>query len=398
MTFLILLHAVVLATYHWKLNVSYSTYWGDVWQDKLLLPVHVIFTIDVLLYGLAYGFYPTRMFIKPSVFEKTKNTIVKYPPSFHKFIRTLDIVVAVSYWALVITVKFNLKKVYLLRAFPSLKTMRLLWLTPGISLMTKSVTASKKLVFNVYVFLMFVFLLFSIMGTQFFSASMNRRCAVAEFNTDGKLLSLNKAYPIRACGSYILNGQIMPPYGEQGIKGYICQEGQICISMSVLDEVPSGILNYNNIFNAGITTFLTYSQQGWTDILYVTMNTDFKASAIFHIVVVIVMDLIMMNLLIAIVVQTYSVLRSRYENQTKEKKESSNNTKDMTEYVVPEGVSTLRLKLHKPFQRMHSKIWYRFLYLILAYGSIENILRKTEYDDLSDSNAKIQCTFALRVL
>eukprot|EP00158_Paraphelidium_tribonemae_P009848 Partr_v1_DN28981_c0_g1_i2_m25126 putative Calcium channel len=309
---LTVLHWSLLISYKWDYSKGRAAVFGSHIQDLLMVPIYVILSLDLLLFSIAYGFIPPNWL---SSSEKGGRKRLKpYPAVLADSLRILDAIVVTSYWIFVIIeVKTGIGFKFL-RALSSLRPIRLLWLTPGTSLMTRSVTASRKLVQNVMTFLLFFFAVFSAMGLQFFSQSLNRRCVVPQWGSHGEIVAFAKAEPIRSC-NYINQ----TTYSNSVQKGYTCTSDQLCMLVSTIDEIPSGILNFDNIFSSFVTTFQTVSMQGWTDVMYQTMDSDYPISAFYHVSIIVILQLVIMSLLIAVVVQTYSVLHAEYKYQANER-------------------------------------------------------------------------------
>lgn len=183
--------------------------------------------------------------------------------------------------------------------------------------MARSLLASFTILKNVFVFLMFFYLFFGILGVQFFRGSMSRRCVIETIqdNTVSNIL----VFPTRSCGSYLdSNGIPQATFGTSSLsKGYTCPLGQICKVVDVSNESPIGIASFDNIFLSMFTIFQSVTQQGWTQTMYITMDAEFQVAALYHVFVMLVIQLILMNMFIAVIASSFSDIRAEYEETLK---------------------------------------------------------------------------------
>jgi hypothetical protein len=65
------------------------------------------------------------------------------------------------------------------------------------------------------------------------------------------------------------------------------------------DENPHhGFISYDNIVLAVFTIFNTVSMEGWTEIMYWTMDAEYKLAALYHCMVILIMSFIMIQLFV----------------------------------------------------------------------------------------------------
>ena len=334
----ILVHWITLATQVWSTDlIDRASSVGQTWNDWLLLTVFILYTMEAALKIIAYGFLfdsagSEERVARPSspvvpIFNAPKDavnplTFVSKPETIvsedgevvvqtwfgdksaylaHR-INRLDFIVVVCYWINMCISFTELNNFYLFLALSSLRPLRLLALTPDLASIMNSLQASGPMLKNVGIFLTFFYLMFSITGLQLYRGALSRRCAL---NIDNVTLAI----PSKACGSYwsVDGSQLLPAPGNSVAKGYACQSGQICI---VTPNPAFFALNYDNIFSSIFTVFVSSTEESWTNIMYDTIDAEGSAAALYYVVLVVLMALVMVQLFIAVIVETFAKIRA----------------------------------------------------------------------------------------
>ena len=179
--------------------------------------------------------------------------------------------------------------------------------------MSRSLIASANLLKRVLLFLLFFYAIFGIMGLQFFKGSTYRRCVLETVNVDGSIIN-TPVTPSHSCGSYIDDlGLLRPAVNTDSAKGYACPAPQKCKLVDIKGEKPNGFINYDYIFYSMFSIFQSSTNQGWTQTMYYTMDAEYKVAAVYHVLVVVVIDLVFMNMFVAVIAETFSDIRSEYQ-------------------------------------------------------------------------------------
>jgi hypothetical protein len=158
--------------------------------------------------------------------------------------------------------------------------------------LSRALTSSAGLLKQVAVFLLFFATIFALIGTQFFSGSLARRCVI-EVPMDSGMMQDVVVYPRQACGSYYdVAGILRPAVNGTRIKGYACPQGQICKPVDYTDERPIGFLSFDSFLMSLFAVFVTSTEQGWSDTMYMTIDSEMTASIMFHVLIVVVVEMV----------------------------------------------------------------------------------------------------------
>jgi hypothetical protein len=180
--------------------------------------------------------------------------------------------------------------------------------------MARSLVAGAAILKRVFIFLLFFYVVLGILGLQFFRGSMNRRCVIETIGQNGRTM-VEVAFPLRSCGAYYdANGIARPALNLNSVvKGYICPRGQLCKIIDTTEERPTGFLTYDQIFGSMFTIFQSATEQGWTQTMYTTMDAEFAVAAIYHVLIMVVIELILMSMLTAVIAETFADIRAEYQ-------------------------------------------------------------------------------------
>ncbi|WVO19052.1 uncharacterized protein IAS62_000328 [Cryptococcus decagattii] len=203
------------------------------------------------------------------------------------------------------------RHIYIFRALSILRAGRLLVITSGTTTILHSLKRAGPMLITVSYFLVFAACIFSIIGVQSFRGSFRRACMLTDPHNSSNVIQLQTQ-----CGGWLnstslesvsylnLDGtsSAVPP------KGYICPLGQICMTT---DENPNNNVNsFDNVFSSLVQIIIITSVNTWAPVMYMAMDSDFFASSLFFIAGVIVLNFWLINLLIAVVVNTFSDIRA----------------------------------------------------------------------------------------
>ncbi|WVQ96668.1 hypothetical protein IAU59_003774 [Kwoniella sp. CBS 9459] len=203
------------------------------------------------------------------------------------------------------------RHVYIFRALSVLRAGRLLVITSGTTTILHSLKRAGPMLITVAYFLIFAAGIFSIIGVQSFRGSFRRACILTDPQNATNQITLE-----RQCGGYLdpetlLNVPYLDSDGDPSTispKGYICPLGQICMTT---DENPNnGVNSFDNVFASLVQVIIIVSVNTWAPVMYSAMDSDFFSSAFYFLAGVIVLNFWLMNLLVAVVVNTFSDIRA----------------------------------------------------------------------------------------
>ncbi|BEI83049.1 hypothetical protein CcaverHIS002_0309170 [Cutaneotrichosporon cavernicola] len=227
----------------------------------------------------------------------------------------IDMVAIVAFWITFILAMTGQevtenRHLYLFRAISILRTARLLVVTSGTATILHSLKRAGPLILNVSFLIVFAAALFSIIGVQSFRGSLRRTCILPDPNDPSNNITLGN------CGGFLDPTTLTPTSfikqngvpSSQAPKGFICPINQICQTgdKSLEDDTES----FDNIFKSLVQVLIIAGVNTWTNTMYETMDTDYQASALFFIVAIMVLNLWLMNLLVAVVVNTFQDIRA----------------------------------------------------------------------------------------
>ena len=175
---------------------------------------------------------------------------------------------------------------------------------------------------NVVVFLLFVFILFGIMGVQSFSGSFYGRCRT-------------QPEPDPISGTWPINENVTRLCSTSGQGEFSCPEGTWCGHPEDFD-IPLGKENISDAsnINYGITTFdhlgigmllifQAITLEGWVDIMYNLMDSNITImAAIFFCMLVLFGSFFLLNLILAVIMDAFDKVASKQnlEREAEQKK------------------------------------------------------------------------------
>ncbi|KAK9765379.1 calcium channel protein [Basidiobolus ranarum] len=339
--FLILLNWIILA---WSSREESNRFvFGDNWEDYAQLVVYSLFTLEAAARIIVYGFIidpkpPQKDFssksssivIRPEkaddsllfgkdgerftqkLPEKVTNPQTSIPRAFlrHSYNR-LDLIVVVSFWIDFILTLHGDGKFTLFKGLCALRPIRLLMMTGGLSVIQNSLKMSFPILVTVAMFICYFFVLFGIIGVHAFKGSLSRRCILIDENG-----TEFPALPERTCGGWY-NGTIAMAVanGPNDLsKGYICPNGQICMNK---ENPEHGLVNFDNIFYATLNVFVVIATEGWTDIMYYAMDSEYgMITAIYFCALIFIITFFIIQLFIASIVDTFAKIRANNKNRS----------------------------------------------------------------------------------
>jgi hypothetical protein len=207
------------------------------------------------------------------------------------------------------------RHLFIFRALSVLRTARLIVITSGTATILHSLKRAGPLLLNVSVFIVFAAALFSIIGVQSFRGSLRRTCVLLPTNVESEPTYLNNTcggwidpQTLKEMSYFLLNSDQLSTISP---KGYLCPIGQQCQTVSWSQE--NDVVSFDNIFLSLIQVLVIAGVNTWTSTMYSTMAAEYFSSCLFFIVAIIVLNFWLMNLLVAVVVNTFKDIR----NETK---------------------------------------------------------------------------------
>ncbi|KIM51695.1 hypothetical protein SCLCIDRAFT_33242 [Scleroderma citrinum Foug A] len=192
------------------------------------------------------------------------------------------------------------------RALSVLRIARLLAITSGTTTIMRSLKVARPLLATVVYFVVFAMVLFSIIGVQSFKGSLRRNCYLLPIQGEGQTQLTNTF-----CGGHMNVTTLQPsPYlkldgsSAEAAKGYICplgQEGQ---------NPNNDIESFDTVWYSALQVIVVASANTWSTTMYQIMGAEYFASCFFFIAGILVLNFWLFNLLVAVITNTFSAIRS----------------------------------------------------------------------------------------
>ncbi|KAI9677265.1 MAG: calcium channel protein [Trizodia sp. TS-e1964] len=289
--------------------------------------------------------------------------------SFNRF----DFLAVLSFWiAFVISISNieSTQHIYVFRMLSCLRILRLLSLTSGTSVITRSLKKAAPLLVNVAFLIGFFWLLFAIIGVQSFKSSLRRQCVWFDPNNSTSSIALIPSN----CGGYLdLDGTKRSYLKNDGItpdtsppKGYLCPRNSKCIEQS---NPYNGTVSFDNVAQSLQLVFVIMSSNTFSDLLYYLANSDYLVTALFFAAGIVILSLWLINLLVAVITSSFQVIRE-------ESKKSAFTTDEEIEETSPEESNTPR---PGPLKRAYNKTSWLWI-LIILFDLIAQGLRTSDMD------------------
>ncbi|KAH3664423.1 hypothetical protein WICMUC_005808 [Wickerhamomyces mucosus] len=364
----IVLQTIFLALRQWDpMTIEDRFKFGSYWTDYALLLLNIFYTFEIMAKVIAWGFWDdSEMFkalnrnyvpiaenlklrrlyefflgradgvaIDPemklkhhSTFQSQTNSEIRIPRAY---LRTtwnrLDFVSTISFWInFVISIVPATQKdpVSLFRALECLRIMRMINISDGIGLILKSIKNGGSQLNDVFLFLLYFWVLYSIIGVQSFKLSLRRFCVWIDPNDPS-----NNYQTDQYCGGHYVrnasNDLVKTPYYLYGnttlaphYKGFLCPVGSQCLT---LDNSYGNTWGFDNILYSMQMVFVIMSANTFSDIMYATMDSDTMAASIYFMFSIFFLYLWMINLLI-------SVISGAFKSTEEEEREIKNSHDD----------------------------------------------------------------------
>lgn len=208
----------------------------------------------------------------------------------------IDFLVLVSGWLSLIP---NIPNASVFRSLRMLRPLRAITLLPGIKVLLFTLLRALPALGNVVIFLIFMMLIFSIMGVMLFTNSFEYRCRDTFYPP-----STGETWGITQGANYLCGWKSCP------------QESALCASAfeygAPLDPVDSpffgyGLVKFQNVFWGMLVVFEILTLEGWTDIMYMLWNNvNPWYTGLYCYLVIFLGAFFMINLLLAVIADSFN--------------------------------------------------------------------------------------------
>ncbi|CAH7684043.1 Ion transport protein-domain-containing protein [Phakopsora pachyrhizi] len=277
--------------------------------------------------SLLYSYYPPSVPFQSGL-QKQKRSLINQTAYLRQSWNRLDLIAIISFWidfALFFiktrdgTILREKYQIYVFKSLSCLRVMRLLTVTSGTTTILNSLKIASPLLVNVLYFIFFSVALFSIVGVQSFKGSYDRHCVwlgKRQTDSNNNLINLsNYTFTEQTCGGQynsktgLAEGFIQSSTGKsfKNFKGYLCPQGQMCLETG---NPNNGTQNFDNMAGAVLQVAIIASANSWSNMMYSLMDSEYFASCFFFIVCVLIMNFWLLNILVAVITNTFGEIAS----------------------------------------------------------------------------------------
>lgn len=172
---------------------------------------------------------------------------------------------------------------------------------------------------NVLIFIGFFLAVWGVTGLQSFNGSLRRVCIYDNYITSQNCGSWLEPNTLEVMPYMLLDSSRGTYQNQTTSKGYTCPAGSTCVELRAFP--PSGSFSsmanqsFDNIFNSLEIVFIMMSNNGFTDIMYQIIDSEYLASSLFFITGVLILGIWLMNLLVAVMVSSYASVRHKFDDR-----------------------------------------------------------------------------------
>ncbi|KAF9431383.1 calcium channel protein [Entomortierella beljakovae] len=124
-----------------------------------------------------------------------------------------------------------------------------------------------------------------------------------------------------------------------------------------------GTISFDNIYSAMVPVYVLMTGQTWTDLMYRMMNSEYKWSSIYFVLVVLVMNFWILNLFVAVINEMFAKIRDDSSNNSAFKSNENKNN------ILSESINNFTYKAEKLISRK-----LEFLELIVVFAIIADLI------------------------
>ena len=228
-----------------------------------------------------------------------------------------------------------------IRTVRILRPLRTITAVRGMRQLVVTLLRSLPMLFDVLILVFFAFFIFGIVGLQLFMSKTSQRCAILANPVSGcASCGLQEIAGYTGCaascalpaapvwefqggedGDELCSGPSLgsyPNHGDGG-EGNSCPPGQYCVTQRKQDLPNFGYSNFDNIAWTWLTIFQCISMEGWTNIMYMTMDTVTTWTWPYFVVLIVFGSFFAVNLALAVLFVYFTSAGTDGEDPDEEK-------------------------------------------------------------------------------
>ena len=221
-----------------------------------------------------------------------------------------------------------------IRALRVVKVLRTVKSIAGMRTLVASLINSVMMLVDVLYLLIFIFFIFGIIGVQLYSGSFHQQCFKPDATTGGLNLIVDGEGGPTYCASPANDSYVTDLMLDS--KGFACPGTGVCRArpwspgqhapyhemLASWNENPNnGFTNFDHIGFAFLTIFQCISLEGWTGVMYITMDTRGSDAAIYFVMMILLGAFFVVNLAIAVIYDSYHMQAEDQEKVDELKKQ-----------------------------------------------------------------------------
>ena len=319
----IILNSVLLAMYDYG-DRDATTMWNQT-IDKFQLAFTFIFTFEAMLKIAGMGFV-----VHPRAYLRDAWNILDF------------LVVVVG----IIEVIPSIPSLKALRTFRVLRPLKSINAVPSMRRLVSSLIMSLPYLGNVTIFLLFIFLMFGIMGVQQFRGYFYYRCLTHVPTANDTVWPLSPSHT-----------DLCSPEDYQGRSH--CSAPEICMSPQMAGwslqqagvynwaEINYAITTFDNIGPAILTIFQVITLDSWTKVMYNMMDSNNSSfSATFFCFLVLLGSFFLLNLILAVIMDAFNKEDEKWRSHTEEDLKNQDMKKLISESEVSKVSSSFASEIN----------------------------------------------------
>lgn len=215
----------------------------------------------------------------------------------------LDCIVLICGWLPLFLAAFGVDGVNnfsFIRVIRILKILKTINTIPGLKRLVKAVLDAIPRLISVANLLTIIFFIFGILGTQLFQGALRRRC-----------------FPTNVTAGYVPEDDLCSGDGDLGAL-QCPTDTPVCSEYFPGSKTPNSNLNiYSNFDNTPVsflTIFVVISLEGWSSVMFSIVETSGYTACVYFIVLVIIGAYFVINLVIAVIYQSYIETIEEFES------------------------------------------------------------------------------------
>lgn len=187
-----------------------------------------------------------------------------------------------------------------LRVARVLRPLKVAHILPGLKRLVSTILSSMRQLGNIFVVFVYVLIVFGLLGLSLFQGALGRRCVQADPGDPGSPL-------LDATGGYVLETPDEPDATctsfRGAFSGHLCGDGFLCVETGMYPNL--GVSRFTNFFWTSLLNFQVTTLEGWTVVMYLTMDATSGFALLYFVILVFVGALFLVNLVLAVITSVY---------------------------------------------------------------------------------------------